>query len=155
MAGSGIKVTDDIKNMFEAINERYKQKSPKDPKGPLRYAIFKFNDQNNEIIAVEAVEPEGAMSYSEVIETLPSNDVRYLAYDYQYMNKQNMPNRKVILISWAPEGSTIKRKMLAASTLNTLKSSFGVSKDYIEASEASEVVEELVAEKLGGTVMPK
>jgi len=154
MAGSGIKITDEVKTIFQQINMRYRKKSPEE-KAPLRYALFKFNEKNDAIVVSEAVEPTDAMDYTDLINTLPTNDVRYLAYDYEYMSKQNQPNRKVILISWIPEGSTIKRKMLAASTFNILKSAVGVSKDYIEAGELADVLDSEVADKLGGTVKPK
>jgi len=151
MAMSGIKISDHIKNTFDKINENYRKKTA-DEKAPLRYAVFKFNDADTEIIVHEEVEPKQALDYKSLIDTLPPNDVRYLAYDFQFKNPQGQPRRKVILISWVPETSTIKRKMLASSTFNALKNAVNMRKDYIEADELPDISESIVAEKLGGTV---
>ena len=93
-AGSGIKISDDIKDMYNNIHK-------KSAKPKYRFAILKFNETNSGLdIEQVAEEKEGVKSYNEVISALPNNDVRYMFYDLEFITKSEAKRSKVICVSW-------------------------------------------------------
>jgi len=146
---SGIKITDELKTIYSRINENTKNKPA------LRYAVFKFSDKNDAVVVEKQVEVGQDESYEDVVNSLPLDDVRYMAYDLQFMSSTNQPRRKVILVNWHPESAPIKRKMLVSSTFGTIKNAFNNRQDYIEGEELSEICLEVACDKLGGKPVPK
>lgn len=146
---SGIKITDEMKEIYNRINVNSKIKPA------LRYAIFKFSDKSDAVVCEKQVEPASAESYQEVVSSLPQNDVRYMAYDLQILSSTGMAKRKVILVSWHPEGAPVKRKMLVSSTFSVVKNAFNNRQDYIEGEELSEISLDVACEKLGGKPVPE
>ena len=72
-SGSGIKITDDIKEMYGKMHKT-SSKSQK-----YRYAILKFNATNTGLEIAEAAEEKpDVTSYCDVLTALPDNDVRYI-----------------------------------------------------------------------------
>jgi len=143
---SGIKISQEIKDIYERINVNSKKKPS------LRYAVFKFNDANDQIVLDKEVTPEEAPDYDQVVQELPPNDVRYLAYDVKFVTSKEtqQTNRKVILVNWHPDTAPVKRKMLVSSTFNTLRTSLGNTKDYLEGDDLSEIDSTAAVSKLGG-----
>jgi cofilin len=62
----------------------------------IRYAIYKLNDNNTEIIVDKSV-PEG--DYDSFVATLPPNDCRYAVYDFLYDTPEGQRN-KLLFYVW-------------------------------------------------------
>jgi len=99
-------------------------------KKKLRYAVFKIADSLKEIVVdddrmgtSENTDAEEPAHFQSVVSGLPSDDGRYIIYDYPYTGSFG-PSSKIVLVLWVPEGITIKKKMLYASSKDALKKSF-------------------------------
>ncbi|RUS77865.1 hypothetical protein EGW08_014378 [Elysia chlorotica] len=143
---SGVKVVDDVKLAFSnvSINSSSKKKEK------LKYGIFKFSEDATQIV-VDSTGKKGESEnweYDKLVQNLPANDVRYVAYDFEFLKMDGTPNSKVILVSWCPETSPIKKKMLAASSFNSLKTALGNPDKYLEGDCLSEVDTKAVLDKL-------
>merc|ERR1719309_59897 len=121
---SGVKLTEECMGVYQDI-----QKSKKH-----RYAIFVIQGGQ---IEVEMVGDRNN-SYSDFLADLhqkdgDADDCRYGVYDYDYQfnpdGVESTFKSKIFLMSWCPDSSKIKKKMLYSSSFDTLKRAFvGVHK---------------------------
>jgi len=144
-SGSGIKITDEVKEMYNSIHK-------KSAKPKYRYAILKFNDTNTGLDIEEvAEEKEGVKSYNEVMSSLPDNDVRYIFYDFEFVTKSEAKTSKVLCLSWHPQGSPVKKRMIVASTFSSLKAALSIgANESLEGDDASDLDIDTVLKKVGG-----
>lgn len=119
----------------------------------LKYAIFKFSDDVKQIILDDAREetPDDDNDYDSLAQNLPTDDVRYLAYDMCYCNKDGTEKSDIVFVSWHPQGAPIKKKMLCASSFAALKGALSVSRNVLEGEDLTEISSDACLEKLGGT----
>lgn len=123
-------------------------------KKKLRYAIFRISDNLKEIIVdeermgtAENMDMEEPGHFQEVIKNLPTNDGRYLFYDYPYQGSFGSSS-KVILVMWVPSNITIKKKMLYASSKDGLKKSFPDCGGEFQADCADDLTDSDITQKL-------
>ncbi|XP_059141267.1 uncharacterized protein LOC131941596 [Physella acuta] len=142
---SGIKIDDSVKKAWAGCS----MMSVKSKK--LKYAVFKFSDdvKKVEVEKTGSTDDGEPCEYDVVIGSLPADDVRYLAYDFDFCNKDGTKKSEMILVSWHPESCSVRKKMICASSFNALKSALSVSKNVIEGDNYSEVDTKAVLEKLG------
>ena len=65
-------------------------------------------------------------------EHLPSNDCRFVVYDFETTTYENPPREtsKLLFVIWAPDAAPIKRKVPCVSTKAEFKAQFvGLQKD--------------------------
>ena len=92
---SGVKVTDEVKQLYALLH----MNSTKQEK--LTFAVFKFADDNETIIIDRAGKKgDEGWEYDSLVAQLPPLDVRYIAYDFAFINKEGNPASKVVLCSW-------------------------------------------------------
>ncbi|GFN99538.1 actin depolymerizing factor [Plakobranchus ocellatus] len=142
---SGVKVDDEVKIVFGQISIT-KSNSEK-----LKFAVFKFSDDVKKIV----IDRKGKIGdenwpYQDLVSSLPPNDVRYVAYEFDFKQKDGSKGSKLVLASWCPETSPIKKKMLCASSFNHLKTALGSQITYLEGDCLSEIDSQAVLDKLGG-----
>merc|ERR1712204_110277 len=98
-------------------------------------------------------------SYEDFLHDLQSGgdgECRYGLYDFEYEHQcqgtaESSKKQKLFLMSWCPDSAKIKKKMLYASSFETLKKSLvGVHK-YIQATDASEASASEVEKQLRST----
>jgi len=116
---SGVKVSDLCKSMFGQVKMTRQGQKKK------RFAVFKISDDFKQIIPDEGRDDEGEgcgnpEHFDDIVRDLPQDDGRYIVYDYPYEANHGMSS-KVIFVMWVPEGITIKKKMLYASSKDALK----------------------------------
>jgi len=146
MAMSGVKLTEACMTTYQDI-----QKSKKH-----RYAIFVIQGGQ---IEVELVGDRNN-TYADFLNDLhqkdgDADDCRYGVYDYDYQfnpdGAESTFKSKIFLMSWCPDSSKIKKKMLYSSSFDTLKRAFvGVHK-VIQANDKSECEQGAVEEILRST----
>lgn len=88
--------------------------------------------------------------YKDLYEQLPSNEPRFVLYDFDYETDEKPPRKtnKLLLIFWCPDSSSIKKKFVFASSKESIKRSFtGIQKD-IQASDLSEIDYDVVRKEL-------
>jgi len=146
MAMSGVKLTEGCMTTYQEI-----QKSKKH-----RYATFVIQGG---MIEVETVGDRNN-SYQDFLNDLhqkdgDADDCRYGVYDYDYQfnpdGAEATFKSKIFLMSWCPDSSKIKKKMLYSSSFDTLKRAFvGVHK-VVQANDKSECEQGAVEEILRST----
>eukprot|EP00088_Acartia_fossae_P042022 TRINITY_DN43_c0_g1_i1.p1 TRINITY_DN43_c0_g1~~TRINITY_DN43_c0_g1_i1.p1 ORF type:complete len:151 (-),score=41.99 TRINITY_DN43_c0_g1_i1:256-708(-) len=144
MAMSGVKLTDACMTTYNDI-----QKSKK-----YRYAIFLIRNERE--IDVEKV-GERDSQYSDYVADLQqkdgtADDCRYGLYDYDYKyspdGAESINRSKIFLMSWCPDTSKVKKKMLYSASFETIQKSFvGVHK-AIQANFESDLEQQAVEEIL-------
>jgi len=143
---SGVAIADDCKNVFEEIKKNKTH----------RYCVFFIKDEK--FITVEKMGGRDA-SYDDFLADLQSGgegECRYGLYDFEYEHQcqgttEVSKKQKLFLMSWCPDSAKIKKKMLYASSFETLKKSLvGVHK-FIQATDASEASASEVEKQLRST----
>lgn len=137
---SGVTVSAEAKTVYEEVK--------KDKK--YRYIIYHIKDEK--VIDVESTGARNA-SYSDFLEELQKfkAECRYCVFDFPANipvegggEKTNMSVDRLILMTWCPEGSKIKQKMLYSSSYDALKKALvGVYK-YVQACDYDDVAEDEV-----------
>lgn len=139
MSRSGVGVSDEAVSLFNELKIGSK-------KGNINYIIYKISDDKTTIV----VENSGkADSYDEFIEQFPENDCRYAVYDFEF----ELPNgegkrNKMVFYTWSPATSSIKSKMIYASSKDALRLAInGIAVD-IQGTDFSEIAHETVLERV-------
>ncbi|GFX07633.1 hypothetical protein TNCV_4159021 [Trichonephila clavipes] len=137
---SGVTVSTAAKTVYEEVK--------KDKK--YRYIIYHIKDEK--VIDVEVTGPREA-TYPEFLEQLQKykNECRYCVFDFPAnipvdggQEKSSMSVDRLILMTWCPESSKIKQKMLYSSSYDALKKALvGVYK-YVQACDFEEASQEAI-----------
>jgi cofilin len=85
-------------------------------------------------------------TYEEFRSQLPERDCRYAIFDYEFQVDGGQRN-KITFILWAPDSAPIKAKMMYTSTKDSIKKKLVGIQVEVQATDASEISEEAVAEK--------
>lgn len=90
-------------------------------KGRKKYLwiIFKINGDGTAVVLADAGGPES--TFEDFVVHLPENECRYGVFDYHYEANENRSFNKIVFINWAPTSSTVKQKMMMASTKDFFK----------------------------------
>merc|ERR1711953_1237537 len=143
---SGVKVDEAVKIKYDDIKK----------KKTHRYLVFYIKDEK--MICVEKVGTRDA-PYSSFLTDLKAagdEDCRYGLFDFEYTHQcqgttEASKKEKLFLMPWCPASAKIKKKMLYASSFETLKKSLvGVHK-FIQATDASEASASEVEKQLRST----
>lgn len=144
-SGSGIKISDEIKEVYTSIKK--KNTTPK-----IKYAVLQFNATNTGLdIAETGEEGEKVKSYSQVMSSLPEDDVRYIIYDFDFITKSDAKSSKVVCLSWHPQGSPVRKRMIVASTFSSLKHALSIgANESLEGDDMDDLTVEAVLNKING-----
>lgn len=84
---------------------------------------------------------------------LPNNDVRYAVADVHYSSPEGQLKTDMVFLTWAPETASIKKRMLMASSKETLKNALVGCRQTIQACCYPDLeLKSIAAEKFKGTV---
>ncbi|CEP12964.1 hypothetical protein [Parasitella parasitica] len=130
-----------------------------------KYITFKLSDDLKEIVVDEAKEVSKDKSeeiavddtYNEFLSKLPENMPRFAVYDFDFEKPGEGKRNKITFYSWyaginftleVPDTSTVRQKMLYASSKEALRKSLvGLAID-IQGTDSSEVSYETVLDKI-------
>jgi len=137
---SGVTVSSEAKTVYEEVKKDKKH----------RYIIYHIKDER--VIDVESTGPREA-TYSEFLEKLQNfkNECRYCVFDFPAnipveggQEKSSMSVDRLVLMTWCPESSKIKQKMLYSSSYDALKKALvGVYK-YVQACDFEDCSQETI-----------
>lgn len=144
---SGVSVSAEAKTVYEEVK--------KDKK--YRYIIYHIKDEK--VIHVESTGPRNA-KYSDFLEQLEKlkSECRYCLFDFPASvsveggsgDKTSMCVDRLVLMTWCPESSKIKQKMLYSSSYDALKKALvGVYK-YVQANDFDDASQEEIENKIKG-----
>ncbi|KAH8663754.1 cofilin, actophorin [Ilyonectria robusta] len=140
---SGVRIADEC---ISAVNDLRSKRGPTKP----QFVIFKISDDQRTVI-VEESSPE--KDYEEFLQRIslavePNGDAaaRYAVYDVEYSLGGDGKRVKSIFISWVPSQTSIKSRMIYASTREQLNKALNIGAsihaDDLEDLEWSNVVRE-------------
>lgn len=141
---AGIGVHEDTVNIFNWMKTR----------STYKWVIYRIDASGHQVV-IEFLGIKDS-SYEDFVAALPETECRYGVYDYMYMNEERGANlNKLVFLHWAPEGASIKSKMMYASTKDFVKGFMdGIGAD-MQASELSELGEDQVREKIWSSLTRK
>ena len=76
--------------------------------------------------------------YSDFCEALPENEGRYGLIDIEFESDDGRPTSKLVFISWNPDNSPIRSKMLYSGSKEAIKSTLagvGIHMNAVDYSE--------------------
>ncbi|XP_077395495.1 cofilin-1-A-like [Festucalex cinctus] len=68
--------------------------------------------------------------FEKFIAHLPRDDCRYVVFDVKYVTKDSGEKDSLVFISWNPESSSVRRKMLHASSKGYIKKELDLEKEW-------------------------
>ncbi|XP_076313826.1 cofilin/actin-depolymerizing factor homolog isoform X1 [Tachypleus tridentatus] len=141
---SGVVVSTDSKNVYDEVK--------KDKK--YRYIIYYIKEEKT--IEVE-VRGEREATYKDFLLTLQNykSECRYCLFDFPVSvdvggneDKPPMTVDRLVLMTWCPESSKIKQKMLYSSSCDALKKALVGTYKYVQACDFEEADETVIVDSL-------
>ena len=132
MAATGVALDDTVISKFNDI---------KLGKLKARYVVYKIDSGK---IVEDCISMDG--SYDDFLGLLPEEDCRYALYDMNFTTRDGRSSSKLCFISWCPDTSGVRSKMLYAGSKDAIIRAFSGISVKINATDFSEVSEEAVVE---------
>ncbi|XP_010317604.1 actin-depolymerizing factor 12 [Solanum lycopersicum] len=129
-AVSGTAVQDECKLKFLELKA----------KRNYRFIIFKIDGQ--EVVVEKLGSPEE--SYDNFTNSLPPDECRYAVFDFDFTTNENIQKSKIFFIAWSPESSTVRMKMVYASSKDRFKRELDGIQVELQATEPSEMSLDLI-----------
>lgn len=108
---SGIRIDDQVKLQFDALKLQHK----------YRWLLLKIT---NDCIVVDTSMPTSVanseQSYREFTQAMPTDEGRYGIFDLEYTLGTDGVRSKLVLVSWSPDTSSVRERMLYAASKQAL-----------------------------------
>lgn len=135
MAATGVSVSDDVVSQFNEM----KLGRLKD----VKFIIYKI-DKIDKVDTIVMEQTGSSDDFDTFLPLLPENDCRYAIFDMNFTTNDGRPGNKLVFISWAPDTSKIKSKMVYAGSKDALKRALVGVSTSINATDSSELTKEIV-----------
>merc|ERR1712087_451790 len=112
---SGVEVSEECVKVFTEMKTK---------KTKTRAILFKVSDCKTKIEVDSIIEKDDndqRTQYEEIIRQLPEAEGRYIVWDLLIAGKSGTENDKLVFMSWCPDKSNVKVKMIFASSKDALK----------------------------------
>ncbi|XP_074563598.1 actin-depolymerizing factor-like isoform X2 [Curcuma longa] len=134
-SASGMAVNDECKLKFLELKA----------KRNFRFIIFKI-DEAIQQVTVEKLGKPGE-SYDDFTSSFPPNECRYAVFDFDFVTDEHCQKSKIFFISWAPDASKVRSKMLYASSKDRFKRELDGIQVELQATDPSEMSLDIVKER--------
>lgn len=145
---SGVKVDNTVLEKFHEF--KIKKSTP--------YLILGFSADISKIVVLSEgsgkLAPQNASAavknqkWTEMLNELPENDVRYVVIDMFYDTSEGS-RAEIFFIAWAPDSATTKRKMLCASSKDALKNALQGIRNNIQATSKADLdLDAIISDKM-------
>ncbi|MCD7457770.1 hypothetical protein HAX54_036073 [Datura stramonium] len=129
-AVSGTAVQDECKLKFLELKA----------KRNYRFIIFKIDGQ--EVVVEKLGSPQE--SYDDFSSSLPADECRYAVFDFDFITNENCQKSKIFFIAWSPESSSVRMKMVYASSKDRFKRELDGIQVELQATDPSEMSFDLI-----------
>ncbi|CAL9201685.1 unnamed protein product [Musa hybrid cultivar] len=126
-SASGMAVSDECKLKFLELKA----------KRNFRFIVFKIEEKIQQV-KVERLGQPGE-SYDDLTASLPDDDCRYAVFDFDFVTDENCQKSKIFFISWSPDTSRVRNKMLYASSKDRFKRELDGIQVELQATDPSEM----------------
>ncbi|THU55163.1 hypothetical protein C4D60_Mb11t03670 [Musa balbisiana] len=131
-SASGMAVNDECKLMFLELKT----------KRNYRFIIFKIDERIQQVTVEKLGQPEE--TYDDFTASLPADECRYAVFDFDFVTDENCQKSKIFFISWAPDTSRVRSKMLYASSKDRFKRELDGIQVELQATDPSEISIDIV-----------
>ncbi|EES05762.2 hypothetical protein BDA96_04G310000 [Sorghum bicolor] len=131
-SASGMAVCDECKLKFLELKA----------KRSFRFIVFKINENVQQVVVDRLGEP--GESYDAFTACLPADECRYAVFDFDFVTDENCQKSKIFFISWAPDTSRVRSKMLYASSKDRFKRELDGIQVELQATDPSEMSMDIV-----------
>ncbi|URD78656.1 hypothetical protein MUK42_02966 [Musa troglodytarum] len=131
-SASGMAVNDECKLMFLDLKT----------KRNYRFIIFKIDERIQQVTVEKLGQPEE--TYDDFTASLPADECRYAVFDFDFVTDENCQKSKIFFISWAPDTSRVRSKMLYASSKDRFKRELDGIQVELQATDPSEMSIDIV-----------
>uniref|UniRef100_A0ACD5Z245 Uncharacterized protein n=1 Tax=Avena sativa TaxID=4498 RepID=A0ACD5Z245_AVESA len=131
-SASGMAVCDECKLKFQELKA----------KRSFRFIVFKINEKVQQVVVDRVGQPNE--SYDDFTACLPPDECRYAVFDFDWVTDENCQKSKIFFISWAPDISRVRSKMLYASSKDRFKRELDGIQVELQATDPSEMSMDIV-----------
>ncbi|KAL0371700.1 UNVERIFIED_CONTAM: Actin-depolymerizing factor 7 [Sesamum calycinum] len=124
-SASGMAVLDECKLKFQELKA----------KRNYRFIVFKIQEQEG---VVEKLGQPG-QNYNDFTRALPSDECRYAVFDFDFITNENCQKSKIFFIAWSPDSSSVRMKMVYASSKDRFKRELDGIQVELQATDPSEM----------------
>ncbi|KAL2227078.1 UNVERIFIED_CONTAM: Actin-depolymerizing factor 7 [Sesamum indicum] len=132
-SASGMAVQDECKLKFQELKA----------KRNYRFIIFKIQEQQ---VVVEKLGEPG-QNYNDFTRALPSDECRYAVFDFDFITNENCQKSKIFFIAWSPDSSSVRMKMVYASSKDRFKRELDGIQVELQATDPSEMSLDIIKER--------
>ncbi|KAF5800495.1 putative actin-depolymerizing factor domain, ADF/Cofilin, ADF-H/Gelsolin-like domain superfamily [Helianthus annuus] len=129
-AASGMAVHDDCKLRFQELKA----------KRNYRFVTFKIEDQQ---VTIDKIGGPNE-TYDDFTNSLPVNECRYAVFDFDFTTDENVQKSKIFFITWCPDTSKVRMKMVYASSKDRFKRELDGIQVELQATDPSEMSLDIV-----------
>ncbi|KAG8071749.1 hypothetical protein GUJ93_ZPchr0006g43781 [Zizania palustris] len=131
-SASGMAVCDECKLKFLDLKA----------KRSFRFIVFKINEKVQQVVVDRVGLPDE--SYDDFSACLPADECRYAVFDFDFVTDENCQKSKIFFISWSPDTSRVRSKMLYASSKDRFKRELDGIQVELQATDPSEMSMDIV-----------
>ncbi|OMO79492.1 Actin-binding, cofilin/tropomyosin type [Corchorus capsularis] len=131
-SASGMAVNDECKRKFLELKS----------KRSYRFIVFKIEEKIQQVVIDKLGDTND--SYDDLIASLPANECRYAVYDFDFTTNENCQKSKIFFISWSPDSSRVRSKMLYASSKDRFRRELDGVQVELQATDPSEMSFDIV-----------
>ncbi|EES12628.1 hypothetical protein BDA96_06G189900 [Sorghum bicolor] len=131
-SASGMAVSDECKLKFQELKS----------KRSFRFITFKINEQTQQVVVDRLGQPGD--SYDDFTGSMPDSECRYAVFDFDFTTDENCQKSKIFFISWSPDTSKVRSKMLYASSKDRFKRELDGIQVELQATDPSEMSMDIV-----------
>ncbi|GJM86376.1 hypothetical protein PR202_ga02229 [Eleusine coracana subsp. coracana] len=131
-SASGMAVCDECKLKFQELKA----------KRSFRFIVFKINEKVQQVV-VDRLGETGE-SYDDFTACLPADECRYAVFDFDFVTDENCQKSKIFFISWSPDTSRVRSKMLYASSKDRFKRELDGIQLELQATDPSEMSMDII-----------
>nr|CAD1835130.1 unnamed protein product [Ananas comosus var. bracteatus] len=131
-SASGMAVHDDCKARFLELKA----------KRIYRFIVFRIEEKLQQVTVEKLGQPDE--SYDDFTASLPPDECRYAVFDFDFVTDENCQKSKIFFISWAPDTSKTRSKMLYASSKDRFRRELDGIQVELQATDPSEMSIDIV-----------
>jgi len=125
---TGVTASDEVATTFQDFKLGKGEK--------LRYIIYKIEDQKTIVIEKKG---ERSKTYEDFCADLPEDEPRYGLVDLEFKTTDGRDTSKLVMITWNPDNSKIKLKMLYSGSKEAMKTAVNGVGIHINATDHAEL----------------
>ena len=113
-----------------------------------KFILYKIADDKSAIEVEMKKTSSECQSHADFTKHLPANDCRFAVYDFGFSLGEAGNRNKICFVSWSPDTSSVKSKMLYAASKDAFKKRLEGLATEIQATDSSEADEQAFLERL-------